>query len=149
MDQTQKCRVVFMGTPDFAASILKKLAAWPGGELLAVYTQPDRPAGRGHRLTPSPVKQLALDLGLDVRQPPNFRDSAAVAALADLRPDVLVVAAYGLILPQAVLDVPRLAPINVHASLLPRYRGAAPIQRVIMENWEEGAETGVSIMRMV
>lgn len=137
-----------MGTPELAAVVLHRLAAWPQGELLAVYTQPDRPAGRGQKLRPSPVKEAALELGLPVRQPENFRDAAGVAELAALAPDVLAVAAYGLILPQAVLDIPRLAPLNVHTSLLPRYRGAAPIQRAIMENWQPDAESGVSIMRM-
>ena len=137
-----------MGTPELAAVVLRQLAAWPGGEVLAVYTQPDRPAGRGQKLRPSPVKEAALELGLPVRQPENFRDAESVAELAELAPDVLAVAAYGLILPQAVLDIPRLAPLNVHTSLLPRYRGAAPIQRAIMENWQPGAESGVSIMRM-
>ncbi|MBQ4567889.1 MAG: methionyl-tRNA formyltransferase [Desulfovibrio sp.] len=149
MAQAQNCRIVFMGTPDFAACILGALARWPVGQIVAVYTQPDRPAGRGHKLTPSPVKVLATELGLSVRQPPDFRNAEDVQALADLRPDVLVVAAYGLILPQAVLDTPRLAPLNVHASLLPRYRGAAPIQRAIMENWQPDAVSGVSIMHMV
>lgn len=137
-----------MGTPELAATVLRRLADWPRGEILAVYTQPDRPAGRGHKLQASPVKQAAQALGLPVRQPENFKAAEEVAALAALAPDVLAVAAYGLILPQAVLDIPRLAPLNVHTSLLPRYRGAAPIQRAIMENWQPDAESGVSIMRM-
>lgn len=148
MSQEKSCRIVFMGTPELAAVVLRQLADWPGGEVIAVYTQPDRPAGRGQKLRPSPVKEAALELGLPVRQPANFRDAESVAELAALAPDVLAVAAYGLILPQAVLDIPRLAPLNVHTSLLPRYRGAAPIQRAIMENWQPGAESGVSIMRM-
>lgn len=148
MPQAKSCRIVFMGTPELAAVVLRRLADWPDGEVLAVYTQPDRPAGRGQKLRPSPVKEAALELGLPVRQPENFRDAESVAELAALAPDVLAVAAYGLILPQAVLDIPRLAPLNVHTSLLPRYRGAAPIQRAIMENWQPGAESGVSIMRM-
>lgn len=138
-----------MGTPDFAAVILRRLAQWPQGTVVAVYTQPDRPAGRGHKLRPSPVKTLALELGLPVLQPASLKSPEAQAELVAFRPDVLAVAAYGLILPDAVLDAPRLAPLNVHASLLPRYRGAAPIQRAIMENWEEGARTGVSIMRVI
>lgn len=138
-----------MGTPDFAAVILRRLAQWPQGTVVAVYTQPDRPAGRGHKLRPSPVKSLALELGLPVLQPASLKSPEAQAELAAFRPDVLVVAAYGLILPDAVLDAARLAPLNVHASLLPRYRGAAPIQRAIMENWEQGARTGVSIMRVI
>ncbi|MGE9984749.1 methionyl-tRNA formyltransferase [Desulfovibrio sp. SGI.169] len=149
MAQAQKCRLVFMGTPDFAAVILRALAQWPRGEIVAVYTQPDRPAGRGHKLTPSPVKRLARESGLPVLQPQSLKSAEAQAELAALRADVLVVAAYGLILPDAVLSAPRLAPVNVHASLLPRYRGAAPIQRCIMENWQPDAQSGVAIMRMV
>jgi methionyl-tRNA formyltransferase len=138
-------RVVFMGTPDFAAAILKKLVAWPGAEVLCVYTQPDRPCGRGQECRPSPVKLLALASGIEVRQPQNFKDPAEVEALQALAFDVLVVAAYGLILPQSVLDAPRLMPVNVHASLLPRWRGAAPIQRAI----EAGdTATGITIMLM-
>jgi len=138
-------RVVFMGTPDFAAAILKKLAAWPGAAVLCAYTQPDRPCGRGQECRPSPVKLLALERGIPVRQPLNFKDPADVDALKAFAPDVLVVAAYGLILPQAVLDAARLMPVNVHASLLPRWRGAAPIQRAI----EAGdTATGITIMRM-
>lgn len=138
-----------MGTPDLAAAVLRRLVRWPGGDVVAVYTQPDRPAGRGHKLTPSPVKKLALELGLPVHQPLNFRQEGAVDELAALKPDLLVVAAYGLILPQAVLDVPTVDTLNVHTSLLPRYRGAAPIQRAVMENWQPGDVTGVSIMRIV
>lgn len=137
-----------MGTPAFAAVVLEKLARWPGGSVIAVYTQPDRPRGRGMRLAPSPVKELARSMGLDVRQPLNFKREEERKELAELRPDILVAAAYGLILPKAVLDAARIAPLNVHASLLPRYRGAAPIQRAIMENWGPDAVTGVSIMRM-
>ena len=137
-----------MGTPAFAATVLEKLARWPGGHVVAAYTQPDRPRGRGMRLVPSPVKQLAESLGLEVRQPMNFKAEQDRQELAELRPDILVAAAYGLLLPKAVLDCPRIAPLNVHASLLPRYRGAAPIQRAIMENWAPDAVTGVSIMRM-
>ena len=140
-----KLRLVFMGTPDFSAIILDQVLAWPDGEVAAVYTQPDRPAGRGKRLQAPPVKDLALRHGLDVRQPLNFKNPADLAALADLGPDFLLVAAYGLILPQAVLDIPRLAPLNVHASLLPKYRGAAPIQRAVMHG---ETKTGISIMRM-
>lgn len=138
-------KIVYMGTPDFAAVILKHLLAWEGGEVLAAYTQPDRPCGRGLSCKPSPVKALALEHGLDVRQPLNFKDPAEVEALRALEPDVLAVAAYGLILPQAVLDVPALMPVNVHASLLPKYRGAAPIQRCILDG---ETVTGISIMRM-
>lgn len=142
-------RVVFMGTPEFAAVILERMLHSPHVDVAAVYTQPDRPAGRGKKLTPPPVKLLAERHGLPVRQPLNFkRDAdgdAAGAALADFTPDVLLVAAYGLILPQRVLDIPRLMPINVHASLLPKLRGAAPIQRAVMAG---DAVTGVTIMRM-
>ena len=137
-----------MGTPAFAATVLEKLAGWPGGRVVAVYTQPDRPRGRGMKLVPSPVKELAERLGLEVRQPVNFKDEAERRALADLRPDIIVAAAYGLLLPKAVLDAARIAPLNVHASLLPRYRGAAPIQRCIMESCSPDAVTGVSLMHM-
>lgn len=138
-------RIVFMGTPDFAAHILRAVAAWDGGTVVAAYCREDKPAGRGHKLMPPPVKTAAQELGIPVMQPRNFKDEADRAALAALKPDVLVVAAYGLILPQTVLDIPRLGPYNVHASLLPRYRGAAPIQRAIMDG--EHA-TGITIMRM-
>ncbi|PKN06763.1 MAG: methionyl-tRNA formyltransferase [Deltaproteobacteria bacterium HGW-Deltaproteobacteria-8] len=139
-------RVVFMGTPDFAAVILRRLLGWPGAEVLCVYTQPDRPSGRGREPKPSPVKLAALEAGVEVRQPLNFKDQADVAALRELAPDVLVVAAYGLILPQAVLDAARLMPVNVHASLLPRWRGAAPIQRALQAG---DKATGITIMRML
>ncbi len=138
-------RVVFMGTPGFAAVILRHLLEWDGCEVVAAYTQPDRPCGRGQQCRPPEVKLLALEHGVPVYQPLNFKTEEAVAELRSLRPDVLVVAAYGLILPQSVLDIPRLGPINVHASLLPRLRGAAPIQRAIMAG---DAVTGVTIMRM-
>jgi methionyl-tRNA formyltransferase len=137
-------RLVFAGTPDFAARHLATLID-SRHHLVAVYTQPDRPAGRGKQLQSSPVKQLALEAGLTVCQPASLRDTAEQEALAALEPDVMVVVAYGLILPQAVLDIPRLGCLNVHASLLPRWRGAAPIQRAI----EAGdAETGTTIMQM-
>jgi methionyl-tRNA formyltransferase len=137
-------RIVFAGTPEFAATHLSALQQ-SGHELVAVYTQPDRPAGRGKKLTPSPVKLAAEAAGLRVFQPASLKDEAQQRHLAELNPDVLVVVAYGLILPQAVLDIPRLACLNVHASLLPRWRGAAPIQRAI----EAGdSETGITIMRM-
>jgi len=137
-------RVIFAGTPDFAARHLAALAA-SEHDILAVYTQPDRRAGRGRKLQASPVKQLALDNHLPCYQPPSLKDAAAREALAALGADILVVVAYGLILPQAVLDIPRRGCINVHASLLPRWRGAAPIQRAI----EAGDErTGITIMQM-
>ena len=138
-----------MGTPEFAAASLKRLAAWPRGEIVAVYTQPDRPAGRGHKLAESPVKKLALQLGLPVLQPASLKGAEAQAELAALKPDFLAVAAYGLILPDAVLAMPTLDSINVHASLLPGLRGAAPIQRAVVEGWQPGARAGISIMRIV
>ncbi|MBV64723.1 MAG: methionyl-tRNA formyltransferase, partial [Halomonas sp.] len=137
-------RVVFAGTPDFAASSLAAVLD-SEHEVVAVYTQPDRPAGRGRKLTPSPVKQLAQEHGLPVVQPASLKDADDQAELAALNADVMVVVAYGLLLPQAVLDTPRLGCINVHASLLPRWRGAAPIQRAI----EAGdSVSGVTIMQM-
>lgn len=150
MAETKECfRIVFMGTPELAATVLRAVAGWPAGRIVAVYTQPDRPAGRGHKLTPSPVKVLAQSLGLPVEQPLNFKEEEACRKLAEYQPDFLLVAAYGLLLPGAVIETPRFPPLNVHTSLLPRYRGAAPIQRALMENWEEGAQTGVSIMEIV
>lgn len=141
---TEPLRIVFAGTPEFAAEHLKALLASPY-DIVAVYTQPDRPAGRGQKLMPSPVKQLALEHNIPVLQPPTLRNAEAQAELAALRPDLMVVVAYGLILPQAVLDIPRLGCINSHASLLPRWRGAAPIQRAV----EAGdSESGVTVMRM-
>jgi methionyl-tRNA formyltransferase len=137
-------RIVFAGTPEFAAQHLQALLD-AKRDVVAVYTQPDRPAGRGHKLMPSPVKQLALQHGIPVYQPQTLRDPAAQTELAALQADLMVVVAYGLILPQAVLDLPRLGCINSHASLLPRWRGAAPIQRAI----EAGdAESGVTVMQM-
>ncbi|MGY4491519.1 methionyl-tRNA formyltransferase [Pseudomonas sp. TE3610] len=137
-------RIVFAGTPEFAAEHLKALLASPY-EVVAVYTQPDRPAGRGQKLMPSPVKQLALEHNIPVLQPPTLRNEEAQAELAALKPDLMVVVAYGLILPQVVLDIPRLGCINSHASLLPRWRGAAPIQRAVQAG---DAESGVTVMRM-
>lgn len=147
MDQIDfpKLRIVFMGTPDFAAESLKALLGFEGAEVVAVYTQPDRPCGRGRVCKPSAVKQVALENGIDVFQPVNFKERKDVDQLAALEPDVLVVAAYGLILPQSVLDIPRLLPLNVHGSLLPQWRGAAPIQRAIQNG---DIVTGISIMRM-
>lgn len=137
-------RIAFMGTPDFAAPVLAELLA-AGHEVAAVYTRAPRPSGRGHRLKPSPVHQFAQAHGLLVRTPKNFRAEEERAAFAALDLDVAVVVAYGLILPQAVLDAPRFGCINLHASLLPRWRGAAPIQRAIMAGDEH---TGVQVMRM-
>ena len=138
-------KVIFAGTPDFAAAALKAIAA-AGFEIPLVLTQPDRPKGRGMQLAPSPVKQAALELGLRVAQPEKLRNNAeALQMLEEVEADVMVVAAYGLILPQDVLDTPKRGCLNIHASLLPRWRGAAPIQRAI----EAGdAETGVCIMQM-
>ena len=137
-------RIVFAGTPDFAAASLQALLDTPHN-VIAVYTQPDRPAGRGRKLTPSPVKKLALEHGIDLYQPLSLKDTGAQQELAALKADLMVVVAYGLLLPQVVLDTPRLGCINVHASLLPRWRGAAPIQRAV----EAGdRETGVTIMQM-
>lgn len=137
-------RVVFAGTPEFAAELLRELLS-RDADVVGVLTQPDRPAGRGRRLAASPVKQLALECGLQLQQPKSLRNEAARTALATLRPDLLIVAAYGLLLPQAVLDMPRLGCVNVHASLLPRWRGAAPIQRAI----EHGdSQTGICLMQM-
>jgi methionyl-tRNA formyltransferase len=141
---TQPLRIVFAGTPEFAAEHLKALLDSPY-QLVAVYSQPDRPAGRGQKLMPSPVKQLALQHNIPVLQPQTLRDPLAQAELAALQPDLLVVVAYGLILPQAVLDIPRLGCINSHASLLPRWRGAAPIQRAIQAGDDE---SGVTVMHM-
>ena len=138
-------KVIFAGTPDFAAAALKAIAV-AGFEIPLVLTQPDRPKGRGMQLAPSPVKQAALELGLRVAQPEKLRNNAeALQMLKEVEADVMVVAAYGLILPQDVLDTPKHGCLNIHASLLPRWRGAAPIQRAI----EAGdAETGVCIMQM-
>ncbi|MCK8515317.1 methionyl-tRNA formyltransferase [Methylonatrum kenyense] len=137
-------RIVFAGTPDFAVPPLQALID-AGHAPCAVYTQPDRPAGRGRRLRPSPVKRRALDHELPVCQPQSLRDPEAREALAALQPELMIVVAYGLILPQAVLDMPRLGCINIHASLLPRWRGAAPIQRAMLAG---DAETGVCLMQM-
>lgn len=139
-----KLKLIFAGTPDFAARHLAALLS-SDHEVVAVYTQPDKPAGRGQKLTASPVKELALAHDLPVYQPASLRKEEAQAELAALGADLMVVVAYGLILPKVVLDTPRLGCINVHGSLLPRWRGAAPIQRSI---WAGDAETGVTIMQM-
>lgn len=137
-------RLLFAGTPDFALPSLDALAA-SRHELLGVLTQPDRPAGRGRHLTPSPVKRRALALKLPLWQPETLKDAALLDELAALAPDAIVVAAYGLLLPRAVLELPRYGCVNVHASLLPRWRGAAPIARAILAG---DSETGITIMRM-
>jgi methionyl-tRNA formyltransferase len=140
----KKPRIIFAGTPDFALASLRSLID-SGSSVVAVYTQPDRPAGRGRRLTASPVKRYAEECGIAVLQPETLKSDAAAAELAALEPDVMVVAAYGLILPQNVLDIPTHGCVNVHASVLPRWRGAAPIQAAILAGDDE---TGVSLMRM-
>ena len=141
---TQPLDLVFMGTPGFAATILDGLIA-AGHRLRAVYTQPPRAAGRGHKEQPSPVQVLAERHGIPVRYPPTLRDPRAQAGFAALRADAAVVAAYGLILPPPVLAAPRLGCLNVHASLLPRWRGAAPVERAILAG---DRETGITIMQM-
>ena len=146
-------KIVFAGTPEFAATALQALlnAQTPDHfNIVAVYSQPDRPSGRGQKLTASPVKQLALAHGLPIYQPLNFKASSAEgltaqAELAALQPDLMIVAPYGLILPQAVLDMPRLGCLNIHASILPRWRGAAPIHRALLAG---DSETGITIMQM-
>ncbi len=137
-------KIVFAGTPEFAVPPLEVLLS-SAHELAAVYTQPDRPAGRGRSLRASPVKETAQRAGVQVRQPLTLKDEQAVRELAALAPDLMVVVAYGLLLPQAVLDIPARGCVNVHASLLPRWRGAAPIQRAILAG---DAETGVTLMQM-
>jgi len=137
-------RLVFAGTPDFAATALKALLE-TDHEVVGVYSQPDRPSGRGRKLTPSPVKQVALDAGIPVFQPQTLKTPEAREQLTALNADVMVVAAYGLILPRAILDIPRHGCLNIHASLLPRWRGAAPIQRAIAAG---DRQTGITIMQM-
>lgn len=137
-------KLIFAGTPEFAAQALRAIIA-AGHEVLLVLTQPDRPAGRGMNLQPSAVKQVAVEHGIEVFQPLSLRDAAAQERIAAVAAEVMVVAAYGLILPQSVLDLPRHGCINIHASLLPRWRGAAPIQRALLAG---DAETGVCIMQM-
>ncbi|WP_319777459.1 methionyl-tRNA formyltransferase [Maridesulfovibrio sp.] len=141
----KRWRIVFMGTPDFASTILEYLVEWDGCEVIAAYTQPDRPCGRGHKVRCSAVKNVAVKHDIPVYQPLNFKDEKDVEALRALEPDFLVVAAYGLILPQSVLDIPAVMPINVHASLLPKYRGAAPIHRSVANG---DHATGITIMKM-
>jgi len=137
-------RIIFAGTPDFAARHLDALLT-SEHEVVGVFTQPDRPAGRGNKLTPSPVKTLALEHGIPVFQPKSLRPAESQQLVAALNADVMVVVAYGLILPQAVLEMPKLGCINVHGSLLPRWRGAAPIQRSL---WAGDSQTGITIMQM-
>ena len=142
--KAQQIRTVFMGTPDFALDTLHGLID-AGLDLVGVYTQPDRPKGRGNKLAAPPVKELALEQGIPVFQPVKLRAPEAVAELQALAPDLIVVVAYGQILPQAVLDIPRFGCINVHASLLPKYRGAAPINQAVVDG---ETETGVTTMQM-
>lgn len=142
---SERLRIIFAGTPDFAANHLQTLLDDGNHDIIAVYSQPDRPAGRGKKLKPSPVKQIALDNHIAVYQPLSLKEPNAQQQFTELNADLMVVVAYGLLLPQMILDAPRLGCINVHASLLPRWRGAAPIQRAI----EAGDnKTGVTIMQM-
>ena len=138
-------RVVFMGTPDIAATCLKKILA-DGFEVVGVWTQPDRPKGRGMKMVQSPTKEVALANNIPVYQPENFRADEDVQALADLKPDVVAVVAYGRILPQRVLDIPALGCVNIHASILPQYRGSAPYQWAVLDGLKE---TGVTAQHMV
>lgn len=145
MAEASPLNIVFMGTPEFAAVILRQLVGWDGCRVIGAYCQPDRPCGRGQQCRPPAVKMVALEHSIPVFQPLNFKTAEAVDELRALKPDVLVVAAYGLILPQVVLDVAPHGAINVHGSLLPKHRGAAPIQRAIMEG---DKFTGITIMQM-
>jgi methionyl-tRNA formyltransferase len=140
---TSRLRLVFAGTPEFAVPCLD--ACFAAADVVAVYTQPDRPAGRGRKLTPSPVKQRAVEANVPVEQPETLKDADAQRTLAEYAPDLMIVVAYGLILPKKVLAIPHFGCWNVHASLLPRWRGAAPIQRAILAG---DAETGVDLMQM-
>lgn len=137
-------RILFAGTPEFSVPPLRALIDSPH-QVVGVYTQPDRPAGRGRKLSPSPVKEVALQANIPVEQPVNFKDPADVARLASFNADLMVVVAYGLLLPVSVLEAPRLGCVNIHASILPRWRGAAPIQRAVLAG---DTHSGVAIMRM-
>lgn len=138
-------KIIFAGTPDVALTPLQALLDSPEHEIIAVYTQPDRPAGRGRVVTPSPIKQLALENNIKVEQPLNFKSSTAIETLKNYQADLIVVMAYGLIVPKAVLEAAKFGCINIHVSLLPRWRGAAPIQHAILAG---DKETGVTIMQM-
>ncbi|MDH5218553.1 MAG: methionyl-tRNA formyltransferase [Gammaproteobacteria bacterium] len=140
----EKLKIIFAGTPEFAAQALKAILA-SNYDVIAVYTQPDRPAGRGRKLTPSAVKQVALESDIPVYQPVSLKDEEAQKELQAMNADVMVVAAYGLLLPKAILDAPKYGCLNIHGSILPRWRGAAPIQRAILEG---DTETGITIMQM-
>ncbi len=142
---TEKIRIIYAGTPDFSVPALEALIHADKYEVVAVYTQPDRPAGRGREYKASPVKQVAQAAGIPVLQPVSLQHEETRQALMTFKPDVMVVAAYGLLLPEAVLQIPVFGCINIHASLLPRWRGAAPIQRAILAN---DKKTGISIMQM-
>ncbi len=144
MSNSAPLKIIFAGTPDFSVPPLKALIDSPH-EVIAVFTQPDRPAGRGRKLTPGPVKACAVEHGIPVFQPEKLKSAEEQAMVLELQADLMVVVAYGIILPQAVLDAPRLGCINIHASLLPRWRGAAPIQRAILAG---DKETGITIMQM-
>lgn len=141
---TSSLRIIYAGTPEFSVAALQTLID-SEYDVVAVYTQPDRPAGRGRGMQASPVKQKALEFGIPVYQPESFKDESTVQVLAELSADLMVVAAYGLLLPPHVLQTPRLGCINIHASLLPRWRGAAPIQRAILAG---DSKTGITIMQM-
>ena len=139
-------RVVFMGTPDIAATCLRKILA-DGFDVVGVYTQPDRPKGRGMKLVASPVKEVALAANIPVFQPENFREEETVEALRALKPDVCAVVAYGRILPQRVLDVPTFGCVNIHASVLPKYRGSAPYQWAVLDGLKESGVTAMYLVR--
>ena len=141
---SQPLRIIYAGTPDFAVPALQALINSPP-EVVAVYCQPDRPSGRGRKLVFGPVKQVAVNAGIAVEQPVSLKSAEEQAKLQAYQADVMIVAAYGLILPQAVLDTPKYGCLNIHGSLLPRWRGAAPIQRAIQVG---DSETGVTIMQM-
>lgn len=155
---TEPVRVVFMGTPDFAVPTLKALIYNPSFHVSAVVTQPDKPRGRGKKLSPSPVKEVAVDAGIPFLQPVKAREPENVQRLTDIAPDYIVVVAYGQILPVSILSIPKIAPVNLHASLLPRWRGAAPIHRAILAGdtvtgacamiMEEGLDTGDVLSRV-
>jgi methionyl-tRNA formyltransferase len=144
-NMSQRLRIAFAGSPEFAAVSLRALLADGQHDIVAVYTQPDRPSGRGRTLNTSPVKQLALSHGVDVRQPVSLRDERVLEDLQALHLDLFIVVAYGLLLPEPVLTTPRLGCVNVHASLLPRWRGAAPIERAILAG---DTRTGVTLMQI-
>jgi len=141
-------KIIFAGTPDFAVPALQMLIN-SEHELCAVYTQPDRPAGRGRKLTPSPVKSLALNAGIPVLQPETFKTEQDIRQLAGINADLIVVVAYGIILPEQVIQIPKLGCINIHGSLLPRWRGPAPIHRAVMAGDDETGITFIFIVPMV